>query len=229
MRRVVVGLVVVVAAAGLGYEIGRSSSYRAVSLSPKMVTLVQDAQQGDNDATYLPVQLDGRWVLSGHLRTWVQHSISTTSTPFRFVGNCAALDPRLAPGLQAFMIGQIDRLFAGSLANSLRSTLEQSVTRNVERSCPNSSSLRTGPPGPIIDNTTVTGASRHGTAVVVRASVAVEDWQSGVSHRPAPGGGRLLGWRLVQNVLDSSYTLVRGHHGWRVVALAWQFAPGHGP
>jgi len=101
-------------ALGIGLAYGASGS-----LSPQIASTVEQAQQAMDDAVYLPVQVNGRWELSGRMRTWLQPSISTISDPWRWApARCAVLDPALAPGMRAFMLGEIGRLFGGSLAGS---------------------------------------------------------------------------------------------------------------
>jgi hypothetical protein len=198
--------------------------------SSQLARTVERAQQAFDDAAYLPVQVRGRWELSGPMRTWLQPSISTISDPWRWAPErCPVLDPALAPGMRAFLLAQIGRLFAGSLENSLKSQFVAHLGRVTSPTCINPARSAEGPPGPIIDHTTVHSVILHSGEIVVHAQVAVDDWQSGVSHVSTPGNGRRIGWRLVRGLLDSEYTLRAVGTSWKVVAISANFAPGHEP
>jgi hypothetical protein len=211
----------------VGFGLGAAAS---PTPSPQIATIVERAQQAADDAVYLPVRVHGRWVLSGPMRAWLQPSISLISTPWRWAPErCAVLDPSLGPGMRSFMLGQIHRLFAGSLADSLTTQFSERLTSVTLPDCINPNRSASGPPGPIIDRTAVGGVRAKGHEIVVHAQVNVDDWQSGVSHTATPGNGRRIGWRLVRGLLDSSYTLARADTSWKVVAMSWAFAPGHSP
>ncbi len=222
-------LLAVVALLGAVVGFGLASA-ASTTPSQQIVTIVERAQQASDDAAYLPVQVDGRWVLSGPMRAWLQPSISLISAPWRWAPErCAVLDPSLAPGMRSFMFDEIKRLFAGSLADSLTTQFSERLTRVTLPNCVNPNRSASGPPGPIIERTAVGGVTAKGGEIVVHAQVSVDDWQSGVSHTATPGNGRRIGWRLVRGLLDSSHTLERAGASWKVVAMSSAFAPGHSP
>lgn len=225
------GLYLLAGTVFLGTALGIGLAYGASgSLSPQIASTVEQAQQAMDDAVYLPAQVNGRWELSGRMRTWLQPSISTISDPWRWApARCAVLDPALAPGMRAFMLGQIGRLFGGSLAGQLKTIVVRRIDAASSPTCLNPNASASGPPGPLIDHTTVGSVAFRGNEIIVHARVAVDDWQSGVSHVPTPGNGRRIGWRLVRGLLNSRYTLRPSGRLWKVVSASSNFAPGHEP
>jgi len=209
---------------------GAASATPAAPTTPQLAETIARAQQAFDDAVYLPVRVHGHWELSGSMRTWLQPSISLTSEPWRWAPErCAVLDPVLAPGMRVFLLTQIDRLFTGPLHDTLRSQFLAHLGRVSSPSCVNPNRSATGPPGPLIDHTSIDRVTRRGSEIVVHAQVAVDDWQSGVSHLATPGNGRRIGWRLVRGLLDAQYTLRAVGASWKVVAISSNFAPGHQP
>ena len=198
----------------------------------EITTVVGQAKQVADDAVYLPVQDNGQWALAGP-GSWLQPVISAESTPWRWVHyRCVTLDPKLAPGTRAFMTRQIAYTFAGALVTNLTRQLDERLSRDTSQACANNvPNVAEGPPGPIRDRTVVEHVSVSGRTASVTARVYVTDWQGGVTHVPAPRGGRRVGWATVPGVLNAKYLLMKGEgpDGWRVVNLAWQFAPGSGP
>jgi hypothetical protein len=101
-----------------------SSSSRADALA-----VVKRALQVSDDALYLPVQLHGRWRLTGP-GSWLQPTISTISSPWRWTATrCTVLDSSLVPGMEAFMHAQIAATFAGAEAARLTATFDAKATR----------------------------------------------------------------------------------------------------
>jgi hypothetical protein len=187
------------------------------------------AQVAD-DASYLPVQLHGRWVLPGP-GSWLQPVLSDTSTPFRLAYPCTVLDGSLIPGIRSFMTRQISLTFTTHAASVLDATLEQRLARAASTTCgEGAGGVVSGPPGPILDRLEITHTTTTGATAVVKGQVHVTDWQGGVSHTSAPGGGRLVSWARVPGLLDATIHLRRGADGqWRAQSYAWSFAPGHEP
>jgi hypothetical protein len=196
-------------------------------------SVVQRAQQAADDAVYFPVQMDDQWVLSGPKGTWLQSTISSTSSPWRWrTYPCASLDPSLASSMDSFMHRVIDETFTGALASELESMFEQKLARSNSTVCldPNGGRVAYGPPGPIRDTTIVKGISIDGGTAAVTAQVQVTDWQGGVTQVPAAGGGRRVGWAVVPGLLDSKYSLrLYNGHRWLVTGLSSSFALGHEP
>ena len=193
--------------------------------------VVARALQVADDAGYLPVQAHGRWTLASP-GSWLQHSMSTTSTPWRWTaaGRCTVFDPSLLAGMAAFMHAQIAATFAGAEAAQVRSDFDARVRRLEPAPCVRSASgMVLGPPGPLLDRTSVRYVAFAGGAATAAAVVHQTDWQSGVTHAPTPDGGRRVNWAVVSNVLDVTYKLARIGGDWRVVAFTGRFAPGGGP
>ena len=225
------GRVLVAGVTLIGSLLGTARASAApVPTRSQLASTVERAQQASDDAVYLPVRVQGQWELSGPMRTWLQPSISTISDPWRWAPErCAVLDPALAPGMRAFLLGQLGRLFAGSLETGLKASFVTHLAHVTLPNCVNPNRSASGPPGPLIDHTTVRDVGTHGDEILVHALVSVDDWQSGVSHIPTAGNGRRVGWRLVRGLLDSQYTLRAVGGSWKVVAIASSFAPGHEP
>ncbi|MHB1584522.1 MAG: hypothetical protein ACYCU7_14275 [Acidimicrobiales bacterium] len=198
-----------------------------------VTSLAQRAQQASDDAVYLPVQVDGHWALSGPKGTWLQSSISSTSTPWRWrTYPCVNLDAALVPGLRSYMLHQIAQIFSGSLAVRLRTLFVQKLGHDDSATCndANSGRIAEGPLGPILDTTDVRRVSVDGATARVDAQVHVTDWQGGVTHVPTSGNGRTVGWAVVPGLLNATYTLSENtRHQWHVTAMTEDFAPGHGP
>jgi len=129
------------------------------------------------------------------------------------------------------MTHQISLTFTGHELALMLSTLGQRLSRADSVTCNEAGgNVVTGPPGPILDRLAVSDVAITGSRAVVKGQVRVIDWQSGVSHTPAPGGGRLVNWSRVPGLLDSTISLNKGDDGrWRVTGFTWAFAPGHGP
>ena len=222
---------VLAAALMVGLALPASASTLDPLIPSQAAVVAARAQQVLDDAVYLPVTVNGHWALFGRARTWLQPTMSTTSTPWRWVYPCARLDPKLVPGMRAYETSEIRSTFSGELALSLLTRFSQHLARVTDPKCSSlSPGVAQGPPGPIIDQFVAQSGSGQGGDAVVRGQAKVTDWQSGVSHKPAPEGGRFLGWRKVPGLLDVSYTLHKDLDGrWRVAALTANFAPGHEP
>ena len=193
--------------------------------------VAERAQQVADDTVYLPVQVNGQWVLAGPPGTWLQGSISTTSSPWRWDYPCAVLDPSLVSGIRAFMTDAITQTFSGKEAALLQGRLDQKLGPSISSGChsPNPN-VAEGPPGPILDRLVIQNVSVVGSRATVTGQVHVTDWQGGVTHIAVPGGGRQVGWATVPGLLNSSFTLEMGSDGhWRVTAFSSTFAPGHEP
>jgi hypothetical protein len=189
------------------------------------------AQQVADDTVYLPVEVNGRWVLSGPPGTWLQPSISATSTPWRWDYPCAVLDPSLVDGIKGFMKDEIARTFSGHDAALLQAKLINGLGPSISAGChspdPN---VAEGPPGPILDRLVIQNVVMSGSLATVIGQVHVTDWQGGVSHTPVPNGGRRVTWRKVPGVLDATYSLrIGSDDNWRVTSFTSSFAPGHMP
>jgi hypothetical protein len=192
-------LLAVVALLGAVVGFGRASA-ASTTPSQQIVTIVERAQQASDDAVYLPVQVDGRWVLSGPMRAWLQPSISLISAPWRWASErCAVLDPSLAPGMRSFMFDEIKRLFAGSLADSLTTQFSERLTRVTLPNCVNPNRSASGPPGPIIDRIAVGGVTAKGRQdrrarpgerrrLAERGQPHSDPWER-LPDRVAPGAG----------------------------------------
>jgi hypothetical protein len=203
-----------------------SSSSRTDALA-----VVGRALQVSDDAVYLPVQSHGRWTLAS-LGSWLQPSISTTSSPWRWTatGRCTVFDPSLIAGMTAFMHDQIEGTFGGSAAAQITSTFDTKVRRLEPAPCQRPpGGLALGPPGPLRDRTSVRYIAFTGSTATAAAVVHMTDWQGGVTKKPTPGGGRRVNWAVVSNAVDVTYRLALTGGGWRVVALTGRFAPGSEP
>jgi len=195
-----------------------------------VTAVVARARQVADDATVLPVQVDGRWALTGP-GDWLQPTISASSAPWYWDYPCARIDSSLVPGIRAFMTGAIDQTFASGEARHLQAALADSLTHKAAPTCTTADpQVAEGPLGPIRDTTTVQQVTVTGDTATAAGQVHLTDWQSGVDDTPAPDGGRHVGWDEVHNVLDTTYVLARGTDGrWRITSMSSQFAPGSGP
>lgn len=224
---VIGGLAVLMAVAASACSSATSSATPIDEVSSVAARALQVA----DDAVYLPVQVDGRWSLAGPPGTWLQPSISTTSTPWRWNYPCAVIDPALVPGMTSFMEGEIARTFNGAKAANLTTRLRQRLQQSTNTSCHSlNPSVAQGPPGPILDRLVIEHVSVSGGTATVRGEVHVTDWQGGVSHVPTVDGGRQVAWATVPGLLDATYRLRRDPDGqWLVTSLSATFAPGHNP
>lgn len=198
----------------------------------QITAVASRARQALDDATYFPVEVGGRWVLSGPPGSWLQRAITTHSTPWYWnAARCTVLDTSLVPGMRIFMHEQLTALFTGALAASLESQFDHRVQRSTAALCPKPDpNLVTGPPGPILDQTRVETTVVRGTTATVTAQITVTDWQGGVTDRPTVAQGRVVGWAVVHNLLDAHYLLHRDTSGrWQVSSYTATFVPGHGP
>ena len=178
---------------------------------------------------YLPVQEDGQWTIDSP-GSWLQPAISTTSTPWYWVYPCAALDPHLVQGISTFMDREITDTFSGALATSLRSALRHKLAGATRTTCDSPDpNVAEGPPGPIRDRAQITTISISPHTASASAVIHVVDWQGGVTHTPASGGGREVRFLVVHGLLDASYSLRLLDGRWRVVTISTRFAPGHSP
>jgi hypothetical protein len=200
--------------------------------SQAIAAVVSRAKQAADDSSYFPVQVGGRWALSGPKGTWLQPIISTNSSPWRWTaGRCTVIEDSLVPGMRTFMRGQFHDLFTPELAAKLEAQFLRRVQVSTAPNCVKvDPTLVVGPPGPILDQTKVENVVVSGTSASVTAQVKQTDWQGGVLHRAAPGTGRFVGWAVVPGLLDATFQLRQDASGkWRVSTFEAAFAPGHEP
>ncbi len=184
---VIGGLAVLMAAVASACTSATSSATPIDEVS----SVAAQALQVADDAAYLPVEVNGRWSLAGPPGTWLQPSISTTSSPWRWNYPCAVIDSTLVPGMTSFMDGEIARTFSPAKAATLRTQLQQRLDQSTNTSCHSlNPNVAEGPPGPILDRLVIEHVSVSGGTATVQGEVHVTDWQGGVSHVPTADGGR---------------------------------------
>jgi len=225
VRRAALATSVVVSASAFASCVGSRSD-------AQIALVVAHAQQAAADVSYLPVEVGGRWVLSGPEGVWRQSEISTRSAPWHWnAARCTVLNASLVPGMRTFMHRELTALFTRPLAASLESRLLHKVQISTKSRCvKNNPTLTVGPPGPILERTRVSKVDVTGMNATVTARVTVTDWQGGVTDRVTSASGRAVGWAVVHGQLDARYVLDRDASGqWKVSSYRSTFAPGSEP
>ena len=198
----------------------------------QIALVVSRAQQAADDVASFPVEIHGRWVLSGPKGTWLQRDISPSSEPWLWTSSrCTVLNASLVPGMRSFMHTQLTGLFTSALAASLESRFLRTLDMSTNPQCVrNNQTLTVGPPGPILDQTRISKVQVTGASASIAARVTVTDWQGGVTHQATAGNGRVVGWAVVRGLLNARYVLHRDASGrWRVSSYSTTFVPGYEP
>jgi hypothetical protein len=177
--------------------------------------VVSRAKQAADDSSYFPVEVGGRWTLSGTKGTWLQPTISTSSSSWRWTARrSTVIDDSLVPGMRAFMQGQFDDLFTPDLGSKLESQFLRRIQVSTDPNCVMlDPTLVGGPPGPILDQTKVKSVVVNGTTASVTAQVKQTDWQGGVLHRAALGQDDSSGGPSSQDCSTRRSNSDRTHQG----------------